>query len=128
MSVADEYAVYEYAKHLAISMNKQYFPENTTWEPLKNVMGLLSQIDNMVTGLVHKKYKGNLRAVLEGIGCKKIDWVMEQSPEYLNGLGKTTAAYAKVGAMVKMLGIDEVNKIRKEVLDGEKENPSDAES
>ncbi len=127
-NTASDFAIYEYTLHLAISMHKKHFPENTSWEPIKNIMGLLSQIDNMETALVNKKYKDNLKAVLEGIGCKKIDWVMEQSSEYLHGLGHTTAVYAKVGAMVKQAGMAEVTKMRKEALSGEKDNKDNAES
>ena len=125
---ASDFATYEYMLHLAIKMHKEHFSDYTSWEPENDTHSLLTQIDNMLIALVHRKYKDNLRAVLEGIGCKKIDEVMEQPPEYLEGLGKTTAVYAKVGAMVKHFGAAEVNKMRKEVLNGQKDSPGDAEA
>lgn len=41
----------DYAKRLAVSMHCKFYPENESWQPLDDVMGLLTQIDNMVTGL-----------------------------------------------------------------------------
>lgn len=40
---------YEYAKRLAVSLREQHWPENTGWEPLPDLMGVLTQIDNMST-------------------------------------------------------------------------------
>lgn len=43
----------EIAKHLAVSIwRKHYQDEAPEWEPLNDLAGLLSQIDNMVAGLV----------------------------------------------------------------------------
>lgn len=41
----------DYARRLAVSMHKKFYPENDTWVELDDITGLLTQIDNMVTGL-----------------------------------------------------------------------------
>jgi hypothetical protein len=45
---------YEYARRLAEHLAAKHWPENTGWSALPDLMGVLSQIDNMTTGLVHK--------------------------------------------------------------------------
>ena len=43
---------YEYAKRLAIYLwEKHYRDIAPEWEPLKDLMGVLTQIDNMISGL-----------------------------------------------------------------------------
>jgi hypothetical protein len=48
-----------YATTLAIAMHAKYYPEVTQWKPLPDTLGLLTQIDNMVSGLV----RSNVQAV-----------------------------------------------------------------
>lgn len=45
-----EQATYELRK-LAVFMAKEFYPEVPQWSPLDDAVGLVSQIDNMVTGL-----------------------------------------------------------------------------
>jgi len=46
---------FNYAKGLAESIHKQYYAdENPNWKALDTTIGLLTQIDNMVTGLTRK--------------------------------------------------------------------------
>ena len=45
---------YEYAKDIATWMAKNFYPESPGWEPCENLMGILTQIDNMVTGLTRR--------------------------------------------------------------------------
>ena len=40
-----------YARALAVSLHGKHFAEVTQWEPLPDTLGLLTQIDNMVSGL-----------------------------------------------------------------------------
>lgn len=40
---------YEYARRLATSLANEHWPDNTGWEPLPDLMGVLTQIDNMTT-------------------------------------------------------------------------------
>ena len=41
-----------YAEQLSVSLGAKHYPEVTQWKPLTgDLIGLLSQIDNMVTGL-----------------------------------------------------------------------------
>ena len=40
-----------YATRLAISLHAKYAPEVTQWKPLDDVLGVLTQIDNAVTGI-----------------------------------------------------------------------------
>ena len=47
--------VKDYATALAISIHAKHFPEVTQWEPLPDTLGLLTQIDNMVSGLVRPR-------------------------------------------------------------------------
>ena len=43
---------YEYAKQIAVYLWGTYYKEEAPgWEPLSSLMGLLSQIDNMIAGL-----------------------------------------------------------------------------
>ncbi len=42
---------YRYAKRLCESMAKNFYPENTGWSVCDDLIGVLTQIDNMVTGL-----------------------------------------------------------------------------
>lgn len=45
----------DYARRLAVSMHqKHYADEAPNWKPFDDLMGLLSQIDNMTTGLMRK--------------------------------------------------------------------------
>lgn len=41
---------YEYARSLAIYLNEKHY-KNPDWEPLDNMIGILTQIDNMICGL-----------------------------------------------------------------------------
>jgi hypothetical protein len=38
-----------YARSLAEILNAKHFPENTRWQPLPDLHGVISQIDNMTT-------------------------------------------------------------------------------
>lgn len=40
-----------YARDLAVAIVRKHYPENTVWEPLPDLMGILTQIDNATTGL-----------------------------------------------------------------------------
>jgi hypothetical protein len=52
-----------YAKNLAIAIHAKHYPEVTQWKPLDDTLGLLTQIDNMTSGLV--------RPALRCDGCGK---------------------------------------------------------
>lgn len=41
-----------YAKNLAEGLHRKHYAEVTQWKPLDDLLGLLTQIDNMTTGLV----------------------------------------------------------------------------
>jgi hypothetical protein len=41
-----------YALTLAEAIHRKHFPEVTQWKPLPDLLGLLTQIDNMTSGLV----------------------------------------------------------------------------
>lgn len=45
---------YREVVNLAVSMVKQFYPENIEFHPLDSTRGVVSQIDNMVTGLKRK--------------------------------------------------------------------------
>ena len=40
-----------YTRDLAIAITRKHYPENTAWEPLSDLIGILTQIDNATTGL-----------------------------------------------------------------------------
>lgn len=40
---------YSYARRLATSLAKRHWPENDGWQPLPDLLGVLTQIDNMCT-------------------------------------------------------------------------------
>ena len=42
---------YREAVNLSISMVKEFYPENEEFHPMDRTRGVISQIDNMVTGL-----------------------------------------------------------------------------
>ena len=42
----------DYAKELALHTARKWWPENGAFKPLDDLVGVLSQIDNMLTGLV----------------------------------------------------------------------------
>ena len=44
-----------YATTLAIALHAMHYPEVTQWKPLPDTLGLLTQIDNMVSGLVRER-------------------------------------------------------------------------
>jgi len=47
---------YEYAKKLAISIwEEKYEKDPPEWKPLDDLLGVLTQIDNMITGLVREE-------------------------------------------------------------------------
>ena len=48
---------YEYALNLAKCLHKTHYGENIDWEPLPDLMGILTQIDNMTCGLEKKPEK-----------------------------------------------------------------------
>jgi hypothetical protein len=41
-----------YARNLAVSMHRNHYADVKQWRPLPDVLGLLTQIDNMTAGLV----------------------------------------------------------------------------
>ena len=44
---------YDYAQHIAVCLwEKHYKKKAPDWEPLEDLMGVLSQIDNMTVGLI----------------------------------------------------------------------------
>ena len=46
---------YQYAKYLAIALWKTYYKDDSPeWEPRTDLMGVLTQIDNMIAGLPGK--------------------------------------------------------------------------
>lgn len=49
-----EERAYNYARRLAEILSAKHFPPNPDWEPLSDLLGVIYQIDNMTTALVHK--------------------------------------------------------------------------
>lgn len=44
-----------YAERLAVVLMEKHFPDATTWKPLSgDLIGILTQIDNLTTGLCRK--------------------------------------------------------------------------
>lgn len=54
-----------YAKQLAISLHAKLYSEVTQWEPCDDLMGLLTQIDNMLTGIEPAICQAKREALLE---------------------------------------------------------------
>ena len=46
-----ECRVLDYATRLAINLHAKHYPEVTQWKPLPDLLGVLTQIDNMTCGL-----------------------------------------------------------------------------
>ena len=49
-----EERAYNYARSLAEILASKHFPANPNWQPFPDLLGVISQIDNMTTALVHK--------------------------------------------------------------------------
>lgn len=47
--------VHGYATRLATAIHSKHFAEVTQWKPLPNTLGVLTQIDNMTSGLVMRE-------------------------------------------------------------------------
>jgi len=64
---------YEYAKNLAIYLWETHYKTDTPeWEPCEDLMGVLTQIDNMITGLTRKAGGNSGTAGTGGVrGCPK---------------------------------------------------------
>ena len=57
---AKQYALAEcnamsYATALATALHAKHYPEVTQWRPLPDLLGVLTQIDNMVSGLARRE-------------------------------------------------------------------------
>jgi hypothetical protein len=50
----DNGAALSYAHQLANHLHRRHYPEVQGWEPAKDLLGLLDQIDNMTAGLVRQ--------------------------------------------------------------------------
>ncbi|GAG50242.1 unnamed protein product [marine sediment metagenome] len=48
-------AEYNYARSLAIYLNEKHY-KNPDWEPFDDLMGVLTQIDNMISGLIRDEF------------------------------------------------------------------------
>jgi len=48
---AEDNKALDYAVRLAASLSKKHFPEVPQWRPLDNIIGVLTQIDNMTCAL-----------------------------------------------------------------------------
>ena len=56
---------YQYALTLADSLRKRHYPDNTDWRPLHgDLVGLLTQIDNMVADLCDPTQDERVRALV----------------------------------------------------------------
>lgn len=63
-------AAYQYALNLANSLRERLFPDNTNWRPLGDLLGLLTQIDNMTT------------AIAPPVGARVTDWQPIETAPY----------------------------------------------
>lgn len=64
----------EYARQLAIAIHAKYYPEVTQWKPLPDLMGVLTQIDNMTAGLVKPgRLEADNQALKKGEGALDLD-------------------------------------------------------
>lgn len=53
-AAAEDYA---YAVRLATVLRGHFYPDNEDWQPLETINGVLSQIDNMIAGLLKRSEK-----------------------------------------------------------------------
>lgn len=56
---------YREARGLAVAMHRSYYWEVTQWQPLEDLRGVISQIDNMTTGLSLKSERDALLSRVE---------------------------------------------------------------
>jgi hypothetical protein len=78
---AERDAAVAYATRLAQSLVSQYYPGNTGWQPLPDLYGLLTQIDNATTGIAEFGEHRATAAIVAWL--RAVDWCSE------------TRAYAK---------------------------------
>ncbi len=50
----EKYEAKEYARNLAIVIHKKFYSEVTAWDPYDDLLGLLTQIDDMCSGIERK--------------------------------------------------------------------------
>lgn len=94
---------HRWATELAASMARKFYPEVTQWEPLPDLLGVITQIDNMVTGLVRAP---TAEAAPSAINMQRPTYTHSQMAAVLNsieadakkfGLEMTTDASGTVG-------------------------------
>ena len=81
-----EREAYAHARRLAESLATKHFPANTGWEPLDDARGVIDQIDNMTTALVHKDRLANCeREALERAAKVAADYATEMAAKWRAG-------------------------------------------
>ena len=79
---------YQYALRLADALRKKHYPDNTDWRPLGDLLGLLTQIDNMVADLCAPTDERVARLV---DAAKRVREDFEDMREVFDGLASSTS-------------------------------------
>lgn len=80
----------QYAENLAVVLHEKYHADNKQWKPLSgDLIGLLTQIDNMTVGLVHRGEvrKAAFREAAEIAGKLLTAEFTPQEPGFMRGVG-----------------------------------------
>ncbi len=101
----DERETYGYAKRLAeFIWEKHYKKESPDWTPLPDVLGVLTQIDNMTCGLEKAKpemptkiFGPNLEQILNAAGFYRREWVGLTDDEIKEVLGLNETSWSLSG-------------------------------
>jgi len=73
----DREQAYDYAVRLAEYAAKKYPDMSPDWKPLSDIMGVLSQIDNAITGLVHKSAREQCDGTPVAVAPQPLDYEAE---------------------------------------------------
>lgn len=96
-----------YATRLAQHMADNHYPEVPQWKPLPDLYGVLTQIDNMLTGLTRKAGE-DAEPVAPESGARSIEFAGKTLPR-LGGCG--TASPRHRGVFVEVFGLDGYNHV-----------------
>ena len=95
----------KYATDLAASLCRKHWPENIGWKPLPDLYGVISQIDNMTTGIADKAYRKALEEaakVAEYYRDVAIGHALVEAPDACQGIAEDLREMAEAAAIRKL--------------------------
>lgn len=71
---------HRWATELAVSMGRKFYPEVAQWKPLPDLLGVITQIDNMTAGLVRAPQER--AAVMGEVLRRLVKFIVNNKPRY----------------------------------------------